>query len=188
MLRPFEYFMEVLLDWHKLRGHVDLEGVTMTLVSCRQPNDTTGPTFKYALLALHLRERRTSAYVSGIGESQITGIQTNPCSLHAQLTRATHESIVYLHDFPCGTPRDKVDPKDVPPQWQKRLAFMNHYRDLAGEYEWTAVDCDKKGAPDPVLENRGGRTHVLWAPWLPRHVSGCWTVLRIVLKSSTARA
>ena len=80
LLRPFEYFMEVLLDWHKLRGHVDLEGVTMTLVSCRQPNDTTGPTFKYALLARHQRERRPSAYVSGIGESQITGIQTNPCT------------------------------------------------------------------------------------------------------------
>ena len=49
LLRPFEYFMEVLLDWHKLRGHVDLEGVTTTLVSCRQPNDTTGLTFQVRL-------------------------------------------------------------------------------------------------------------------------------------------
>ena len=137
----------------------------MTLVSCKQPNDTTGPTFKYAWLARHQRERRPSAYVSGIGESQITGIQTNLCSLYMQRTR---ETIMYLHDFPCGTPRDKVDPKDVPLQWQKRLAFMSHHRDLAGEYEWTAVDCDKKDAPDPVF--RGGRTHVIWAPWLPRHV------------------
>jgi hypothetical protein len=48
-----------------------------------------------------------------------------------------------------------VDRKDVPLQSQKRIAFMNHYRDLAGEYEWTAVDCDKKGAPDPVFVKPG---------------------------------
>jgi hypothetical protein len=72
-----------------------------------------------------------------------------------QLTRATHETIVYLHDFPCGTPRDKVNPKDFPEQWKKRLALMNHHRGLAGEYEWTAVDCDKKGAPDPVFVKPG---------------------------------
>ena len=84
LLKHFELFMEVLLYWNKLQGHVDLEGVTMTPVSCKQPNDTTGPTFKYALLARHQRERRPSSYVSGIGESQITGIQTNPCSLYMQ--------------------------------------------------------------------------------------------------------
>ena len=88
----------------------------------------------------------------GIAESQITGTQTDPGSQYMQLTRATHETVVYLHDFPCGTPRDKVGwAKDVPPHWKKRHALMNHNRDLAGEYEWTAVDCDKKGAPDPVL-------------------------------------
>ena len=32
---------------------------------------------------------------------------------------------------------------------------MNHYRDFAGEYEWTAVDCDKKGAPEPVFVKPG---------------------------------
>jgi len=72
LLRPFELFMEELLSWNKLRGHVDLEGVTMTLVSCRQPNDTTGPTLKHALLARHPRQSRGSAWTMGIGESQIT--------------------------------------------------------------------------------------------------------------------
>jgi len=36
---------------------------------------------------------------------------------------------------------------------------MNDHRDLAGDYEWIAVDCDKKGAPEPVfVKNPGGRT------------------------------
>ena len=97
-------------------------------------------------------------------ESQITGIQTDPRSQYMQATRATHESIVYLHDFPRGTPEDKVDlpTKDVPPHLKKHLALMNDHRDLAGEYEWTAVDCDKKGAPDPVFVKPGWpNTHVL---------------------------
>ena len=28
---------------------------------------------------------------------------------------------------------------------------MTHHRDLAGEYEWIAVDCDGKGPPMPVF-------------------------------------
>jgi hypothetical protein len=59
LLKPFEIFMEQLLSWDKLRKHVDLEGVTMTLVSCRQPNDTTGPTFKFGITVRHPRQRRT---------------------------------------------------------------------------------------------------------------------------------
>ena len=153
LLRPFELFMNELLYWDKLRRHVDLEGATMTLVSCRQPNDTTGPTFKYGLNARHPRQRRSSAWTMGIAESQTTGIQTDPCSLYMQLTRATHETIVYLHDFPCGTPRNKVEwqADKVPPQLWIRLARMIHHRDLAGDYEWIAVDCDKKGAPEPFF-------------------------------------
>ena len=91
----------------------------------------------------------------GVDESQITGIQSHAFSQYMQLTRATHETIVCLHDFPCGTPRNKVDPKAVPLQWQKRLEFMNQQRDLAGEYEWTAVDCNKKGAPYKVFVKPG---------------------------------
>ncbi len=34
---------------------------------------------------------------------------------------------------------------------QTRIARMIHHRDLAGDYEWIAVDCDKKGAPTPVF-------------------------------------
>jgi len=109
LLRPFEYFMCELLSLDILRKDVDLEGVTIALVRCRQPNDTTGPTFKYGLNARHPRQIRSSAWTMRIAESQITGIQTDPCSQYLQLTRATHETIVYLHDFPCGTPRDKVD-------------------------------------------------------------------------------
>ena len=123
---------------------MDLEGVTMTLASCRQPNDTTGPTFKYGLHALHPRSRRTSAWTMGIAETQISGIQTDPCSQYTQLTRATHETIVYLHDIPCGTPRDKTEwpAKVVPAHLRTRLARMNDHRDLAGDYEcspWTAT-------------------------------------------------
>ena len=99
LLKPFDLLMKELLSWDKLRKHVDLEGVTMTLVSCRQPNDTTGPTFKYGITARHPRQRRTSAWTMGMAESQITGIQTDPCSQYMQMTRATHETIVYLHYF-----------------------------------------------------------------------------------------
>jgi hypothetical protein len=89
----------------------------------------------------------------GIAESQITGIQTDPCSQYMILTQATHDTVVYLHVVTCGAPRDKVDwpATDVPPHLKKRLALMNHHRDLVGECEWTAVDCEKKSAPDPVL-------------------------------------
>ena len=83
----------------------------------------------------------------GADESHITGIQTNACSQYMQRTRATHETGVYLHDFPCGTPGDKVQTEDAP-RSQTRLARMIHHRDLAGE---RAVDCDKKGAPTPVF-------------------------------------
>ena len=32
---------------------------------------------------------------------------------------------------------------------------MNDHRDLAGDYDWIAVDCDKKGAPEPVFVKPG---------------------------------
>ena len=79
---------------------MDLEGVTPAQVSCRQPNDTTGPTFKFGVIARHPWQRRTSALTMGVEESQITRIQTNACSQYLQLTRATHETIMYLQDFP----------------------------------------------------------------------------------------
>ena len=170
--------MQELMSWDKLRKDVDLEGVTTALVSCRQPNGTTGPTFKYGITVRHPRQGRTSAFTMGMVESHITGIQTDPCSQYMQVTRATHETIVYLHDFPCGTPWDKVQWQagEVPPQLQTRLARMIHHRDFAGDYDWIAVDCDKKGAPMPVFVNRTGQTHVIWAPWLPRQLSGRWTI------------
>ena len=65
---------------------------------------------------------------------------------------ASHGTIVYLHDFPCGAPRNKVAAA-VPPHShvQARLSRMTHHRDLAGESDWIAVDCDEKGAPMPVF-------------------------------------
>ena len=47
LLKPFELFVNELLSWGRIRNAMDLEGVTAAQVSCRQPNDTTGPTFKY---------------------------------------------------------------------------------------------------------------------------------------------
>ena len=104
VLRPFEYFMLELLSWDKIRNAVDLEGATAAQVSCRQTNGTTGPTFKFGITARQPRQRCTSAWVMSAEESQITGIQTDACSQYMQLTRATHKTVVYLHDFPCGTP------------------------------------------------------------------------------------
>ena len=34
---------------------------------------------------------------------------------------------------------------------QARLARMTRRRDLAADYDWMAVDCDKKSAPMPVF-------------------------------------
>ena len=34
---------------------------------------------------------------------------------------------------------------------QARIARMARHRDLAGEYDWIAVDCDREGAPTPVF-------------------------------------
>ena len=101
--------MHVLLFWDKIQNAVDLEGATAAQVSCRQPYDTSGPTFKFGITVRHPRQRRTSAWTMGADESQITGIQTNACSQYMQMTRATHDTIVYLHNFPCATPRDKMD-------------------------------------------------------------------------------
>ena len=87
----------------------------------------------------------------GVDESQITGTQTNAYSQYMQLTRATHETGVYLHDFPRDTPGDKVqtgDGRNV----QLRLERMIRHRDLD---DWIAVDCDKKGAPMPVFVQPG---------------------------------
>ena len=61
LLRPFEYFMRELLSWDQVRNAMDLEGFNAAQVSCRQPNGTTGPTFKYGLKARHRRQRRMSA-------------------------------------------------------------------------------------------------------------------------------
>ena len=36
-----------------------------------------------------------------------------------------------------------------------RLERMIRHRDLAGEYDWIAVDCDKKRAPMPVFVQPG---------------------------------
>ncbi len=104
--------------------YVDLEGVTPAKVGCRQPNDTTGPTFKFGIVR-HPRQRRTSAWTMGVEESQVTGIQTNACSQYMQLTRATHETMVYLHDFPCGTPGNKVEVV-VPPAFASAGAPPAH--------------------------------------------------------------
>ena len=50
---------------------------------------------------------------------------------------------------------------EVPPQLQTRLARMIHHRDMAGDYEWIAVDCDKKGAHThtPVFVKTGVAEH-----------------------------
>ena len=69
LLRPFEYFMRVLLSWDKIRNAVDLEGVTAPQVGCRQPNDTTGPMFKYGMTVRHPRQIRTSAWTMAMVES-----------------------------------------------------------------------------------------------------------------------
>ena len=84
---------------------MDLEGVTTAQVSCKQPNDTTGHTFKYGYMVRHPWYTRRSAWVMSAQESQITGVQNDTCCQYIQLMRATHEMVVYLHDFPCGTPR-----------------------------------------------------------------------------------
>ena len=75
-------------------------------------------------------------------ESQLTGIQTDPGAQYTQLTRATHETLVYLHEFPCGTPREKVEAKDGPPHMKKRIAQMILHRDWLASMigsTWTAT-------------------------------------------------
>ena len=104
------------------------------MVSCRQPNDTTGPTFKFGITVRHPRQRRTIEWTMTAEESQITGIQPDTCSHYMQPTRATHETIVYLHDFPCRTPKNKVH-TEISPRLQGRISRMARHRDLAGEYE-----------------------------------------------------
>ena len=111
LLKPFELFIHELLSWDRIRNAMDFEGVTAAQVSCRQPNDTTGPTFKYGYIVRHPRSRRRSSWVMSAQESQITGVQTDTCCQYIQLMRATHETVVYLHDFPCGTPRGQMNLK-----------------------------------------------------------------------------
>ena len=83
-------------------------------------------------------------------ESQITGVQTDSCCLYIKLMRATHETVMCLHDFPCGTRRETIEAEGGY-HLQARIARMARHRDLAGECDWIAVDCDKKGAPMPIF-------------------------------------
>jgi hypothetical protein len=154
LLRPFELFMREVLNYADLRQHVDLEGVTESLVSCRQPNDTTGPTFKYAYVVRHPRYRRSSSTTFTVEESQATGVQVNTCSLYTQLTRATHETVVFLHDFPCGTPTSPMELPNPRHQLAKRIQDLAYHRDVAGKFQWVAVNCDSDVA-QPVFQEDG---------------------------------
>ena len=59
LLRPFEYFVRVLLSWDIIRKAADLEDVTTAQINCKQPNDTTGPTSITAYpCATHVKEAR----------------------------------------------------------------------------------------------------------------------------------
>ena len=45
-----------------------------------------------------------------------------------------------------------------------RVARMAHHRDLAGESDWIAVDCDGRGAPVPVcVKHEWPATHAVGA-------------------------
>ena len=47
---------------------------------------------------------------------------------------------------------------------QARLSRMTHHRDFVGEYDWIAVDCDRKGAPMPAFVHpEWPATHTLGA-------------------------
>ena len=105
LLRSFELFIRELLSWARIIKHFDLEDVTEALVSCRQPNDSTGPTFKYGYVVRHPRYRRPSAVNFEIAETQITGAQTETNAQYIQLTRATHETAVYSTTFLVAPPR-----------------------------------------------------------------------------------
>ena len=53
---------------------------------------------------------------------------------------------------------------EVVPHLQARLSRMALHRDLAGEYDWVVVDCDRKGAPMPVfVKPKWPATHELGA-------------------------
>ena len=55
--------------------------------------------------------------------------------------------------------RGEMEANDVPPRMNKRIAQMILHRDFAGEYDWIAVDCDKKGAPRSGLCKTGVDEH-----------------------------
>ncbi|MFM7982556.1 MAG: hypothetical protein ACKPKO_24860, partial [Candidatus Fonsibacter sp.] len=57
LLRRLYLCMRMLMSWDGIRNNVDLEGVTDALVNCRQPNDTTGPTFKFGITVSHPRQK-----------------------------------------------------------------------------------------------------------------------------------
>ena len=38
---------------------------------------------------------------------------------------------------------------------KQRRAHVNDHGDLAGDYDWIAVDCDRKGGPEPVFVKPG---------------------------------
>jgi hypothetical protein len=175
LLRSFELFIRELLSWARILKHLDLEDVTEALVSCRQPNDSTGPTFKYGYVVRHPRYRRRSAVNFEIAETQITGVQTDTNAQYIQLTRATHETVVYMHDLPCGTPQIRAA-FPGPPAFKVRWDRMNKHLDvLAGipAFEWTHVDCHGHGAPQPVFVKYGWADTASLALWSPRAHPGC---------------
>ena len=176
LLRPFEAFMRELLSWKDIRDAFDLEGVTEAHVSCRQPNDSTGPTFKYGYVVRHPRYRRKSTFTMTPEESQIAGVQHDTCAQYIQLTRATHETVVYLHEFPCGTPAQPVTfagSAQMKTRWDR---MANHLDVVRAHADWMVVECDAPAAPTPVFVEPGwpdtaklGALVAQGASWMLRH-------------------
>ena len=57
---------------------------------------------------------------------------------------------------------------EVPPNLQTCLARVTHHHDLAGEYDWIVMDCNKTGAPIPV---------VVKPEWPNTHWLGTWVAV-----------
>ena len=139
LMGPFQLVLEGCLSSPAFRQQIDLEGIMLEHVSCHMANDSAGPTFLYGHVIRHPRYRKMSADRFADGGHQRHGLQAQTSLQHIQLTRASHEMVIWPHDEPVGTPSlPRQLRKDAAPCYQRLVT----HRNLAGKYgQWMPLDC-----------------------------------------------
>ena len=184
---PLSAFLESFLSVPELRQHVGLQRLGAKHVAVRLPNDTTGPTYKFAYVVRHRRYKDETAWSSaraqGVNpdEDQHIGQQAAFNVLYCQLTRATVEACVLLSPAPMGWPEKNhvKDPHEVTakltehqqganrrllPALLRHTAILRAIEQNSCKYTWSWAGFDAIGAATATAPQGWPNVSVLqWA-------------------------